>query len=65
MMTPTPFNECPFAKILRKAAGEAEHMSAEDVRTLLLQAAEVAQRSHDMLVLARETIENAMPKGSL
>ena len=63
-MTTTRFNECPFAKVLREAADDLEHMGAEEIRALLIEAAEMSQRSHALLIFAKETIEGEVPKGS-
>ncbi|MHA6690568.1 hypothetical protein [Devosia sp. A449] len=63
-MTPARFNECPFAKILREAADDLEQMTTEDIKAVLLEAAEMSQRSHDLLIFTRETLENGPPAGN-
>lgn len=61
--TTSRLNECPFAKILREAADDLEQMSIEEIRALLIEAAEMSQRSHELLIFAKETIEGGLPKG--
>ncbi|WP_108459168.1 hypothetical protein [Devosia naphthalenivorans] len=63
-MTPARFNECPFAKILREAAEDLEQMTTEEIRSLLIEAAEMSQRSHDLLIFAKETIEGGPTEGN-
>ncbi|MHA6731778.1 hypothetical protein [Devosia sp. A369] len=63
-MNPHRLNQCPFAKILREAADDLEQMTTEDIKALLLEAAEMSQRSHELLIFTKETLENGPPAGN-
>ncbi len=54
---------CPFAKTLRDAAEELDSLSPEDIKALLLDAADVCQRSHDLLLFFGEAATGKMPEG--
>lgn len=55
---------CPFARTLRDAAEELDMLSPEDIKGLLLEAADVCQRSHDLLLFFKEATSGGMPKGT-